>query len=193
MFSKLKSISNSISPITEDDWLMVEPNLKIKKYKKNEFYLSAGETEEQISFIIKGSFRWYYMNKKGEEVNFHFFLENNFVVEFNSFISQKPSQMFIEAMEDSEVIRLPKREKILECYSKSHNWERFGRIISETVFVETSTRVKDFLFRNAEERYVNLLKQHPDIFKKVSLSNISSYLGIKGPSLSRIRKRISKQ
>jgi CRP-like cAMP-binding protein len=126
-------------------------------------------------------------------VNFHFFFDNEFVVEFNSFLSQKPSQMFIQAMEDSQVILLPKRDKILESYAKSHTWERFGRIISEMQFMHSSGRVQDFLFRNAEERYLNLLKEHPDIFQRVSLSNISSYLGIQGPSLSRIRKRISKQ
>jgi CRP-like cAMP-binding protein len=193
MYSQLKSAFNSISPITEDDWNMIEPQLRTREYKKNDFYLRAGETEEQIGFTTRGSFKWYYINQKGEEVNFHFFMDNNFIVEYRSFITRKPSQMYIQAMEDSEVILLPKREKILELYSLSHNWERFGRIISETVYAETSLRVQDFLFRSAEERYRNLLKQHPDIFQRVSLSNISSYLGIQGPSLSRIRKRISKQ
>jgi len=193
MYSQLKSAFNSISPITEDDWNIIEPQLRKREYKKNDFYLRAGETEEQIGFTTRGSFKWYYINQKGEEVNFHFFLDNNFVVEYRSFITRKPSQMYIQAMEDSEVILLPKREKILELYSLSHNWERFGRIISETVYAETALRVQDFLFRSAEERYRNLLKQYPDIFQRVSLSNISSYLGIQGPSLSRIRKRISKQ
>lgn len=193
MYNQLKSVFNAISPITEDDWNMIEPQLRTREYKKNSYYLRAGETEEQIGFTSRGSFKWYYINQKGEEVNFHFFFDSNFVVEYRSFITRKPSQMYIQAMEDSEVILLPKREKILELYYSSHNWERFGRIISETVYAETALRVQDFLFRSAEERYRNLLKQHPDIFQRVSLSNISSYLGIQGPSLSRIRKRISKQ
>jgi CRP/FNR family transcriptional regulator, anaerobic regulatory protein len=193
MFNKLKNAINSISPISEEDWLMLEPQLNLREYKKNDYYLSAGETENQISFIYEGSFKWYYINSKGEEMNFHFFFDNNFVVEFNSFILQKQSQMFIQAMEDSQVILLPKREKILELYASSHNWERFGRIISETHYTNSSQRVQDFLFRSAEERYLNLIKGHPYIFQRVSLSNISSYLGMQGPSLSRIRRRISKQ
>jgi CRP-like cAMP-binding protein len=193
MYTQLKNSFNSISQISEDDWLLLEPFLKVKVYKKNDFYLRFGETEQQIGFITKGSFRWFYISQKGDEVNFHFFFDNNFVVEYNSLISQKPSQMNIQAMEDSEVIFLPKREKILEFYVKSHYWERIGRIISEAVYVQSANRVQDFLFRNAEERYLNLLNQHPDIFQRVSLNNISSYLGIKAPSLSRIRKRISKQ
>jgi CRP-like cAMP-binding protein len=193
MVDHLKYVFASITTITEEEWLVLKPMLKIKKFKKNDYYLSSGEIEQQIGFITKGSFKWYYINQKGEEVNFHFFFDQNFVVEYQSFLTQNPSQMFIQAMEDSEVILLPKRKKILEFYAKSHNWERLGRIISESVYAETANRVQDFLFRTAEERYINLLKQHPDIFQRVSLTNISSYLGIQGPSLSRIRKRLSKQ
>ena len=193
MYQKLKTAINLISPIDEEDWSVLEPQLNVREYKKLDYYLSADEIENQIGFINEGSFKWYYINNKGEEVNFHFFFYNEFVVEFNSFLSQKPSKMFIQAMENSQVILLPKRDKILETYAKSHNWERFGRIISETQFMHSSDRVQDFLFRSAEERYLNLLKEHPDIFQRISLSNISSYLGIQGPSLSRIRKRIFKQ
>jgi CRP-like cAMP-binding protein len=193
MYSTLRNTINTISPISDNDWKMLEPWLSVKYYKKNQYYLSSGEIEQQIGFISSGSFKWYFINDKAEEVNYHFFFENNFIVDYLSFIMQSPSQMFIQAMTNSTVILLPKRKKILESYSNSHNWERFGRIISELVYAETANKVHDFLFRTAEERYVNLLAQHPDIFQKVSLSNISSYLGIQGPSLSRIRKRISRK
>ena len=99
MFTILKQAINMVSPITDSDWLMLEPLLKTKNYKKNEYYLCSGETEKQIGFITSGSFRWYYINQKGEEVNYHFFLNNNFIVDFLSFINQEPSQMYIQAME----------------------------------------------------------------------------------------------
>lgn len=183
---------NAISNITDEDWQMLEPDLRIQKFSKEENYLSAGQIEKRIGFITKGSFRWYYINEKGEEINFHFFFDNDFVVEFESFISQKPSNMYIQAMEDSDVIMLPTREDILELYGHSRHWSEFGRKIAESVYLLSASRVQDFLFRNAEERYIQLLKQHPDIFQRVSLTHISSYLGVQGPSLSRIRRRISK-
>jgi CRP-like cAMP-binding protein len=188
----LNQAFNAISNITDEDWQMLEPDLRIQNFSKEENYLSAGQIEQRIGFITKGSFRWYYINEKGVEVNFHFFFDNNFVVEFESFISQKPSNMYIQAMEDSEVIILPLREHILELYGHSHHWSEFGRKIAESVYLLSASRVQDFLFRNAEERYIQLLKQHPDIFQRVSLTHISSYLGVQGPSLSRIRRRISK-
>jgi CRP-like cAMP-binding protein len=192
MYEQVKQAFDALTTISAQDWEMIEPMLRVKKFKKNQYYLSVGEIENQIGFTNKGSFRWYFIDKNGEEVNYHFFLDNNFVVGFDSFISQAPSQMFIQAMEDSEVVLLPKREVVLDYYAKSHSWEHFGRIICESVYIETTLRLQDFLFRSAEERYLALLKKHPDIFQKVSLSNISSYLGIQGPSLSRIRKRVSK-
>ena len=57
MYSQLKSAFNSISHITEDDWNIIEPQLRTREYKKNDFYLRAGETEEQIGFTIRGSFK----------------------------------------------------------------------------------------------------------------------------------------
>lgn len=190
--SDLKIAFNKISPIDDKDWSMIESDLLNISFAKNEYYLEAGETEQQIGFIAKGSFRWYYINEKGDEVNYHFFFDNDFVVEFNSLLSQKPSNTFIQAMEDTEVILLPKYQQILTLYEQSHNWAQFGRKIAESVYLITANRVQSFLFRNAEERYLELIKMHPDIFQRVSLSNISSYLGIQGPSLSRIRKRISR-
>lgn len=190
MFDILKKAVSSISSISHDDWMLVEPYLYLKNYKKGEFFYSSGEVGNHIGFLIKGSFKWYFLDQNGEQVNYWFFLENSFLVEYGSFLSLMPSEMYVEAMEKSEIIMLPEREKILEIYSRSHAWERFGRIVSENVYMQTASRLQDFLFRSAEERYLDMLKKFPDIFQRVSLSNISSFLGIKGPSLSRIRKRI---
>ena len=76
-------------------------------------------------------------------------------------------------------------------YRQSHNWERFGRVLAQEAFNVAIGRAESLLFRNAEERYLDLIAQHPDIFQHVPLYHISSYLGIQGPLLSRIRKRIS--
>ena len=121
MFEQLKDAFNSISFLSDEDWLLIEPYLKLKRYKKNDLYFKAGDIEQNISFIINGSFKWYYINNIGNEVNFHFFFENTFIVEYQSFLTQQTSDMYIQAMTDSEVILLPKRNKILDLFSKSHN------------------------------------------------------------------------
>jgi hypothetical protein len=78
-------------------------------------------------------------------------------------------------------------------YQRSHQWEKFGRLLAQEAFNVTMTRIEGFMFKTPEERYLDLIQQHPDIFNSVPLYHISSYLGIQGPSLSRIRKRISEK
>jgi CRP-like cAMP-binding protein len=172
--------------------MILEPKLTIKHYSKNDFFIQFGQIEKQIGYIITGSFKWFYTTEKGKNINFHFFFENEFVVEYQSFITQKPSKMNIQAMEDSIVVLLPKREQILNIYAQSHNWAQFGRVIAETVYTLASDRLYELLLHNAEDRYKNLLKTYPNIFQRLTLSDISSYIGIQGPSLSRIRKKIFK-
>jgi CRP-like cAMP-binding protein len=191
MFEQIRQYIYTISPIEDADWKMVTPHLRQKHFKKNEFYIQAGETENQIAYISQGSFKWYYLKNKGAEIILNFSFENEFIVEFQSFITQKPSNLFLQAMEDSTVVLFPKRDLILNNYKLSHNWSEVGRKIAEEVYVLTAERVQDFLVGSAEERYLALLKRHPDIFNRVSLANLASYIGIAGPSLSRIRRRLS--
>ena len=65
--------------------------------------------------------------------------------------------------------------------------------MAQMAFHLTIERMESFIFKTPEERYLDLIKNHPDIFNNIPLYHISSYLGIKGPSLSRIRKRISEK
>ncbi len=68
--------------------------------------------------------------------------------------------------------------------------ERFGRLVAETAFNLAMNRAEEFMFRTPEQRYLELIQNHPDIFNNVPLYHIASYLGIQAPSLSRIRKRM---
>jgi DNA-binding Lrp family transcriptional regulator len=45
----------------------------------------------------------------------------------------------------------------------------------------------------ADVRYLQLLKEHPEVFKYAPLKNIATYLGITDTSLSRIRKELVKK
>ncbi len=82
---------------------------------------------------------------------------------------------------------------LLYLYKQSHRWESFGRLLAQEAFNVVIERTEGFLFKTPEERYLDLLKHYPDICNAVPLYHISSYLGIQGPSLSRIRKRISRK
>jgi hypothetical protein len=81
-------------------------------------------------------------------------------------------------------------DRLHQLYKGSHEWERFGRILAELAFAASMKSTEGFLLHTAEERYLQMITDHPTIFNSVPLYHIASYLGIQGPSLSRIRKRI---
>ena len=79
----------------------------------------------------------------------------------------------------------------LEAYKSSQNWERFGRMMAEESFKMVTRRVESFMFMTGEQRYLQLLENQPEIFQKLPLYHIASYLGLERESLSRIRKKMA--
>lgn len=100
-FNIYKETVRRIAPLTDADCDLFIPHLKIKQYPKGSNFVVEGQISNEIGFINKGAFRIYYLID-GKEVNGNFFFEHEFVVEYQSFLLQRPSKYFIEAMEDSE-------------------------------------------------------------------------------------------
>ncbi len=178
---------------TADDFNLSKSYWHIKKYKKGEYFNHQKKICRYLGFINSGVFRSYVIDRKtDEEKNVFLFSKNQFVVPFKSFINQTPCDYFTQAMTDASILYISIDDLSL-LYKKSHQWERFGRLMAQMAFNVTLERMESFIFKTPEERYLDLLNNHPDIFNNIPLYHISSYLGIQGPSLSRIRKRISDQ
>ena len=178
---------------TADDFNLSKSYWHIKKYKKGEYFNQQKKICRYLGFINSGVFRSYVIDRKtDEEKNVFLFSKNQFVVPFKSFINQTPCDYFTQAMTDASILYISIDDLSL-LYKKSHQWERFGRLMAQMAFNVTLERMESFIFKTPEERYLDLLNNHPDIFNNIPLYHISSYLGIQGPSLSRIRKRISDQ
>ncbi|NBA84727.1 Crp/Fnr family transcriptional regulator [Emticicia sp. CRIBPO] len=174
----------------EEHFRLSEPYWLKKQYGKGEFYNEYKNVCKHMGFILDGVFRTYYVNdESGEEKNVFFFSNHQIIVSYKSFLNQTPCNYYTESMSDSSILYIHINH-LFELYKKSHQWERFGRLVAEKAFNMAMTRTEDFMFLPPEQRYLDLLEQHPDIFNKVPLYHIASYLGIQGPSLSRIRKRM---
>ncbi len=177
--------------LTADDFNLSVSFWHTKTYKKGEFFNQRKNICRHLGFINTGAFRSYLTNSKtGKEKNIFLYSTNQFVVPFKSFINQIPCDYETQALLDASIFYI-NIDDLLSLYKQSHNWERFGRLMAQEAFNLTIERMEGFVFKTPEERYLDLIKQHPGIFNSVPLYHISSYLGIEGPSLSRIRKRIS--
>jgi CRP-like cAMP-binding protein len=164
---------------------------KNKSIKKNDFFLAEGQVCKHVGFIIKGLMR-YYINHNGEDKTYAFAQEGNFVCNNESFIPQTASTKIIQALEDCEIVQISFAD--LQIFYRSINGgERFGRLIIEQVFIQTLQDLSSFYTDTPEDRYDKFIKQHPDLQQRISQYHIASYVGVKPQSLSRIRKRISRQ
>jgi CRP-like cAMP-binding protein len=180
-----------LTGMNKETFALSLPYWELRQYKKGEYYNEYKNVCKHLGFILDGVFRTYYVNEEsGEEKNILFYTANQVVVSYKSFITQTPCNYYTESMVESTVLYIHINH-LNSLYEKSHQWERFGRLVAQIAFNIIMEHTEDFLFKSPEQRYMDLMKQHPDIFNSVPLYHISSYLGIQGPSLSRIRKRIS--
>lgn len=187
----LQSALSAFAQIDEEAFMLSAPFWQEKKYRKGEFYNEYKNVCKHLGFIMEGVFRTYYINNEtGEEKNVFFCSDKQILVAYKSFVEQSPCNYFTEAMVDSTILYIH-IDHLQELYKKSHQWERFGRMVAEKAFGLAMSKAESFMFMSPEERYLDLIAQQPDIFNRVPLYHIASYLGIQGPSLSRIRKRMA--
>lgn len=179
----------AISPITEQDWALCQPGLRYLAIKKGDHFIEEGKVYKEIGFVLKGLLRAYYLID-GEEVNCNFFFEGQWPKAYHSFLTQTPSSMWIVAMEDVELL-LISYDHLQYLFRESNNWQRFGRIASENAFVLAQLRSEMLLLDKPEARYLKLHHIHPEIMERVPLYQLASFIGVKQPSLSRIRRRLT--
>lgn len=146
---------------------------------------TIGHTCKTIYFVKKGCVRIYYF-KEDIDITESFEFENAFVARAESLFTGQPSRKAIQAIEDTDVIAIDSN-KLFQLFDAHHDLETLFRKIIESAYVNTVNRLESLQFNTAEERYLNLLKDHPNVLQRVPLKLIASYLGITPVSLSRIR------
>ncbi|WP_370899417.1 Crp/Fnr family transcriptional regulator [Chryseobacterium gossypii] len=189
--SILQKVLTGFAQLTDEDLSVSLPLWHQRTIAKNDFYNKQNIVCKDLGIITKGIFRiYYYDDTMEEERNIFFFSENQFVVSFRSFIFQYPCSYYIEALEEAEILYISYND-LQYLYDTHKSWAKFGRLLAEHFFNQSQARTEELLLLSHEQRYLNLLKEHPNIVQRVQSYHIASYLGIKNQSLSRIRKRIS--
>ncbi|MFY0255472.1 Crp/Fnr family transcriptional regulator [Chitinophaga sp. 30R24] len=182
----LKEAILRFAPLTENEWLDFSVGLELRRCRKGDFLIREGEVEHYIYFLNTGATRGYFI-KDGKEFTVDFLFAGDFVTAYYSLITRLPGNVFIELLEDAQVVAIP--FKFLNgFYDKYHHIERVGRLIAEYQYVRRIQKEMDLLSRTAEERYVMLMQRNPELVRQISVRHLSSFLGIQPESLSRIRK-----
>ncbi|MEO1487096.1 MAG: Crp/Fnr family transcriptional regulator [Bacteroidota bacterium] len=186
----IKKAFERFTTLDEVEWKEIFHIMKPKEFKNGEFFIKEGQTCKYVGFVSSGLFRYYYQTD-GQQLTRQFFFENNFMANYQSYITGGSSIAYIEALENSEVILIP-REDLFRLFETSMNFQRLGRKVAEFLFMIMSAKYESFLLQSAEERYLSLIKNRPKVIKNIPQYMIASYLGITPEGFSRIRKRIVK-
>jgi len=183
-----QNISNHIS-ISEDERDIFCGLFEHKFIKKKSFLLQEGETCKFEGFVIKGLFRVYYIDQNGFENILYFAMENWWVTDIDSFTNEKSSQLYIEALEDSEVLLISKKDKEF-AYTNLPQIEKLFRIMTQKTHVALQRRMIDNLSKTADQRYLDFIAKYPQLLQRLTNLQIAAYLGISHEFLSKIRKKI---
>ena len=190
-FTAITTAHKKLCPsLTEVELDFLKTGLSISEFKPKEFYLKANTVQKAIGFVYSGLVRSYYVDTEGNEKTINFISENRYATHYTSFVKQAPSKYHFQCIEPTIIVNLP-YEHIQKGYNQFPNVERYGRLIVEAILHMQQKRIESFLFDNAETRYLNFIKENPELFNRVSISDLSSYLGIERQSLTRIRKKLT--
>jgi len=161
------------------------------KVKKKQFIVQPNFTNKHRAFVVKGAFRTYSVTNNGQDHTLQFAIENWWVSDFNSYIYQQPSTLFIVALEDSTILQI-EYHKEQELKKSNHKFESFFRIMAEKGLAFEHRRILFNLTHSAEARYENFLSNYPNFVQRVPQYALASYLGMSKEFLSIIKNKRTK-
>ncbi|PBJ07975.1 Crp/Fnr family transcriptional regulator [Flavobacterium sp. ACN6] len=186
---KIKAYFQTRLQLTAEYWELFSDSLEEKKYPKKSLLTTTGTTEKYLSFIDKGIVRLYNPGET-DDLTFGFAFEGHFISAYDSFLTQTPYTYSIEALVNTKVWQIC-YDNLQRIYEISREGNFMGRLAGESLFLQKSRREISFLKDSAEQRYLQLFTQQPELIKFIPLKYIASYIGITHQALSRIRKRIT--
>jgi CRP-like cAMP-binding protein len=187
---QIKAYLDQIATISEQDWDFFTSKLQRRTLPKKTVFLKINEIENHISFIESGVVRLFIPKENPEkEITFGFSFKNQFISAYDSFLTQQPSLYQLQTLIETTVLSISYND-LQEVYKKTTIGNLIGRLTAERLFLIKSKREQNLLNLSAEERYVILFKERPELLKIIPLKYISSYIGVTAQALSRIRKRV---
>lgn len=191
-FDVLRAYLESRAAFTEQELAFVRSVFLAQSLRSGEFLQRGGEVARYAAFVAKGCLRSYVIDAKGKEHIVLFAPETWWLADNTSLTARSPSQYFIEAIEDSDLLLIDpaSHEKLVEHipgYAAAFRWglQKHAAVKDQRIVKSLST--------SSEERYLDFLKIYPSIATRVPQWMLASYLGVSPETVSRIRKNLSQR
>lgn len=183
----IQNISKHISLTAEEKQLFLSKT-QTQRHKAKTILLSPGQVADCIYFVNSGILRSFNINDNIIEHVLHFACEGWWIGDMYSYISGKPGNLFIEVLENAELVCLSKKDQ-QELYEKIPKLERFFRILAENSLVTHQERLMDNLSLSAEERFEKFCNKYPSLMRQVPQKHIASYIGVTPEFFSKMKSR----
>ncbi len=188
---RLATFLRSMTDIPDTEMDKALALFHLSKFRKNHFFIRAGEIPDRLGFLTSGLLRLYYISDSGAEFTKSFCVEGDLVAAYSALLQGEPSKLFIQALEDSCL--LVSDYLSYQGMAAQHPcWQIINRNIAERLFIKKEKRESSLLLENAQTRYIKFLEEYPGLENRLKQHVVASYLGVTPVSLSRIRAKLRK-
>jgi CRP-like cAMP-binding protein len=184
----LRQLIQYFSPFDAKELDKVVECFHIRRLEKNAVLLHAGDVCKEFYFIHQGCIRTYFITKQGHEKTRYLMIEPSIGTALTSFISQKPSFEFIDALEKTELLAISHTD-FYRLAAEVPAWKSFYLKIMEMAYSFQNRKIESLVTLSATERYHQLLKENPKVVQRLSNKIVASYLDIKQETLSRLKSK----
>lgn len=182
---RLRKHIEQIAPLTDEEFERIKTSFTLKRVRKNQYLVHEGDEVKYEYLVLSGIYKVFYVDAQGKEYIVQFAQENWWMSDYNAFFKQQPASMFIECIEDGEVLysTLAAREKLS---AELHKMEHFYRVKLTNGYVAAQQRIKLLLSSTPQQRYEEFSKLYPDLMQRIPKKLIAEYLGVSRETLSRL-------
>ena len=186
MTDKLKIVLKMSADFNEHELDQIVDCFKLKSITKNSILLHEGSICKEFYFIHTGCIRTYFIDKNGHEKTRYVMLDNHIGTALTSFISQKSSIEFIEALDDTALLAINHAD-FYRFNKEMASWKNFYQRILEMAYSFQNRKIEQLVTLTAKQRYENVLKENPVLIQRLSNRVLASYLDIREETLSRLK------
>jgi CRP-like cAMP-binding protein len=175
--------------LTDGEETVLLSKVQARKFLKGHFVVQNGDVCKYENFVLSGCLKAFYIDNEGQEHVLMFAIENWWIADLGSFISQTPADLNVQCLENCELVQIHYND-LQQLYLDIPRLERFFRIIIQKAFVAAQKRIINNFTLPAADRYLKFREQYPSIEQRVPQYMIASYLGITKEFLSKIRSQL---
>ncbi|CCH56066.1 putative transcriptional regulator, Crp/Fnr family [Fibrisoma limi BUZ 3] len=176
--------------LTEEEETYFLSILKPRVLRRRQYLVQQGEVCRFENFVVKGTLRAFAIDPKGQEHNVLFALEDWWISDFQSLLTEQPATLYVEAIEEAHLLQIEKKD-IEQLFINVPKFERFFLVKLQKAFIAFQNRIFSTISQTAEERYLDFRQRYPLIEQRVPQYMLASYLGITPEFLSKIRRELA--